>query len=223
VFDHVAIRVADGEASRRFYELAFPNRDRLFLVADEPRTQRLHLGFGVESRDAVDSWWRRMVDAGYASDGEPGPRPQYTPDYYGAFVLDPDGNSVEAMHHEHSRVGLDHLWLRSGDVDAQRRFYGTIAHVVGLRLRDVDDDWVLVTDGDGSFSFVAGEPVTQHVHYAFTAPDRETVDAFHHVATAAGYTDNGRPGERPQYHPGYYAAFVLDPDGHNVEAVYHGR
>jgi predicted lactoylglutathione lyase len=61
------------------------------------------------------------------------------------------------------------------------------------------------------------------VHLAFKAADRDTVDEFHRVALAAGYRDNGAPGERPQYHPGYYGAFVLDPDGHNVEAVYHER
>ncbi len=78
--------------------------------------------------------------------------------------------------------------------------------------------------GDGlSFSFVTGEPLTEHVHIAFTAPDNATVDAFHAAATDAGYRDNGGPGERPVYHPGYYGAFVLDPDGHNIEAVNHNR
>jgi catechol 2,3-dioxygenase-like lactoylglutathione lyase family enzyme len=82
---------------------------------------------------------------------------------------------------------------------------------------------VRVTDGRGSFTFVPGEPLTEHVHLAFPAPDRATVDEFHRVALAAGYRDNGAPGERPHYHPGYYGAFVIDPDGHNVEAVYHER
>jgi catechol 2,3-dioxygenase-like lactoylglutathione lyase family enzyme len=56
---------------------------------------------------------------------------------------------------------------------------------------------------------------------AFPAPDRAAVDAFHRTAIGAGYRDNGGPGERPQYHPGYYGAFVLDPDGNNIEAVFH--
>ncbi len=59
------------------------------------------------------------------------------------------------------------------------------------------------------------------MHVAFTAPDRETVDAFHEAALAAGATDNGGPGVREIYHPNYYGAFVLDPDGNNVEAVCH--
>ena len=76
--------------------------------------------------------------------------------------------------------------------------------------------------GEGaSFSVLRGEP-TENVHVAFTAPDSETVDEFHRIALAAGYRDNGAPGER-RYHPGYYGAFVLDPDGNNVEAVCHNR
>jgi predicted lactoylglutathione lyase len=67
------------------------------------------------------------------------------------------------------------------------------------------------------------KPPTENLHVAFPAPDRQTVDDFHRTATAAGYESNGEPGERPQYHPGYYAAFVIDPDGANVESVFHGR
>ncbi len=61
------------------------------------------------------------------------------------------------------------------------------------------------------------------MHIAFPAPDDATVGEFHRIATAAGYRDNGAPGERPIYHPGYYGAFVLDPDGNNVEVVNHNR
>ena len=73
-----------------------------------------------------------------------------------------------------------------------------------------------------SCSFVAdGRPPTRGLHFAFPAPDRATVDAFHRAATAAGHPDNGVPGERPEYHRGYYGAFVLDPDATNVEVVFH--
>jgi len=64
--------------------------------------------------------------------------------------------------------------------------------------------------------------LTGRNHIAFQARDRATVEAFYNAALAAGGKDNGAPGERP-YHPGYYAAFVLDPDGNNIEAVYHGE
>jgi catechol 2,3-dioxygenase-like lactoylglutathione lyase family enzyme len=73
----------------------------------------------------------------------------------------------------------------------------------------------------GSFSLLEGEP-TQHVHMAFPT-DNPGVDRFHATLTAAGHLDNGPPGERPRHHPGYYAAYVLDPDGNNIEAVNHNR
>ena len=76
--------------------------------------------------------------------------------------------------------------------------------------------------GKGSFSVVDGTP-TEHLHMAFPASDRAAVDAFHRTATGAGYRDNGAPGERPEYHAGYYGAFVYDPDGNNIELVFHDR
>ena len=75
---------------------------------------------------------------------------------------------------------------------------------------------------DQDFWITEQELPAASVHIAFAAPDRETVDAFHAAAVKAGGVDNGRPGLRPHYHSGYYAAFVLDPDGNNVEAVFHG-
>jgi catechol 2,3-dioxygenase-like lactoylglutathione lyase family enzyme len=68
-----------------------------------------------------------------------------------------------------------------------------------------------------------GDNVTQDLHIAFPAADNRTVDDFHRAATEAGYRENGTPGERPIYHPGYYSAYVLDPDGNNVELVNHNR
>ncbi|MFL5926870.1 MAG: VOC family protein [Gaiellaceae bacterium] len=118
---------------------------------------------------------------------------------------------------------MDHLWLRAREVAEAKRFYETIASVVGIRTTHDAPDRVQFSDGVGSFSFVAGGEPTEHVHLAFGVGDIETVDAFHRAATAAGYADNGAPGERPEYHAGYYGAFVCDPDGHNVEAVFHDR
>jgi catechol 2,3-dioxygenase-like lactoylglutathione lyase family enzyme len=111
---------------------------------------------------------------------------------------------------------IDHVHIRVADRDASRRFYGAVAEVLGLEVREspallIIDELVISDDK---------EP-TRGLHIAFQTPDRETVDRFHEVALAAGGTDNGAPGER-DYHPGYYAAFVLDPDGNNVEAVNHG-
>jgi catechol 2,3-dioxygenase-like lactoylglutathione lyase family enzyme len=77
---------------------------------------------------------------------------------------------------------------------------------------------------DFSFSLIDDErALTELVHIAFSAAGDSSVRDFHAAALAAGYADNGAPGERPAYHPGYYGAFVLDPDGHNIEVVNHNR
>jgi len=239
MFDHVEIRVADLDASRAFYALALgdPTYESADLKewgdfaivrtsAERPPARRLHAGFGARDRGEVDRWWERMTGAGYVSDGDPGARLGYHETYYGAFVLDPDGNSVEYVHHHTTKPDasvIDHLWLRTTSVTDAKRFYEAIAAVVGIRLVHDTPDRVRFSDGVGSFTFVHGEAPTENVHLAFGVGDRRTVDEFHRVATSAGYEDNGGPGERPQYHPGYYGAFALDPDGHNVEAVFHDR
>src|SRR3712207_4719894 len=113
------MRAADREASARFYETVFaaaeiePRDFSVEAAGTEPPTQRLHIGFGVAGREQVDAFWRAGVDAGYESDGEPGERQQYTEGYYGAFLLDPDGNSAEAVHHPGVRTDghVDHLWF----------------------------------------------------------------------------------------------------------------
>jgi catechol 2,3-dioxygenase-like lactoylglutathione lyase family enzyme len=237
VFDHVTIRVSDLRASRAFYELALgqPGEGGGFSEWDDfsisqasnerPMTRNLHVAFVAHSRDEVDEWWQTMTAAGHREDGAPGPRPQYSEDYYGGFVLDPDGNSVEAVHGGWPRGGenrIDHLWIRVRDLDAQRRFWDRIAPVLGLRVGWERPQRFHVAGSERQFALVREDPTTENVHLAFPAPDNETVDEFHRVATAAGYPDNGAPGER-DYHPGYYGAFVLDPDGNNVEAICHNR
>jgi catechol 2,3-dioxygenase-like lactoylglutathione lyase family enzyme len=241
MLDHVTIRVSDRETSRRFYDtlLGEPThsgdvfdqwQDWSLAEADSehPVSRNLHVAFAAPSREHVDAFWRRGVAAGYTSDGEPGPRPQYTPDYYGGFLLDPDGNSVEAVHRPgrtESGSPIDHLWLGVADLEASRRFYETIAPILDLRVGDGDlPAYVFVARNHRHLALVAdGRLPTEHLHLAFPATDDETVAEFHRVATDAGYRDNGPPGERPQYHPGYVGAFVLDPDGNNVEAVSHNR
>jgi catechol 2,3-dioxygenase-like lactoylglutathione lyase family enzyme len=245
MFDHVGIAVTDLGASERFYRTvlsalgAEPASADSELVewedwdvgvtdGEHPVTRGLHVGFRAPSREAVDAFWRAGVDAGYRDDGAPGPRTVYGPDYYGGFLLDPDGNSAEAVHTERADpvpAGcIDHLWLRVGDPVVSRRFYTTIAPQAGLRLGIDEPDHVQMVGEDFSFSLIREErPVTEHVHLAFSARDDATVRAFHAAALAAGYEDNGGPGERSVYHPGYYGAFACDPDGHNVEVVNHNR
>jgi catechol 2,3-dioxygenase-like lactoylglutathione lyase family enzyme len=176
----------------------------------------------------VDAFWQAGIEAGFRDDGSPGPRTVYGPDYYGGFLLDPDGNSAEAVHTDRDDpvpTGcIDHLWLRVRDPAASKRFYETIAPHAGLRIGVDEPDHVQMVGTDFSFSLIADErPLTEHVHLAFPARDDATVQAFHAAALAAGYEDHGGPGERAIYHPGYYGAFVLDPDGHNVELVNHNR
>ena len=240
MFDHVTIRVSDRATSERFYEtvLARLGIEKTqgeeftewedFSVAGatggRPVTRRLHLGFVAPTRGHVDAFWHTGTEAGYRDEGPPGPRPQYRDDYYGAFLLDPDGNSVEAVHHGALRRGgiVDHIWIRVGDVVAAKRFYETVAPFAAFALRRDTPGRAQFVGDSGSFSLVAGAP-TEHAHIAFPASEDAAVDAFHRVATEAGYRDNGPPGERPVYHPGYYGAFVLDPDGNNVELVNHNR
>jgi catechol 2,3-dioxygenase-like lactoylglutathione lyase family enzyme len=186
----------------------------------------LHVAFRARDRAQVDAFWQAGIDAGYRDDGAPGPRPQYGPAYYGGFLLDPDGNSVEAVHDDRDPAVpagcIDHVTMRVGDPQASRRFYATIAPHAGLRPTDDEPDRVRFSGADFGLSLVRdGRPLTEHVHLAFPAREDATVRAFHAAALAAGYRDHGAPGERAVYHPGYYGAFVLDPDGHNVEVVNH--
>jgi len=242
MFDHVGMRVSDREASRRFYEtvlsvlgIRLDDSSRLYdewddfsIMAAEDEsavTRGLHVGFPAASGEQVDEFWRVGVDAGYRSDGEPGPRPEYGDDYYGGFLLDPDGNSAEAVHYDDGlRKGgvIDHLWIRVADVSASRRFYELVAPFGGFKFKGEAPRRAQFIAGTASFSVVAGEPTT-NLHVAFPADDNATVDEFHRTLVDAGYRDNGGPGERPIYHPGYYAAFVLDPDGSNIEIVNHNR
>jgi len=242
VFDHVTIRASDRDASESFYATVLrtlgieqSHSDEHFAEwgdfslsqanAEHPPTRRLHIAFVAPSRAHVDEYWRVGTAAGYRDDGAPGLRPQYSDDYYGAFLLDPDGISTEAMHHGSMREGgnIDHLWIRVADVEASTRFYETVSPAAGFRVGREDGDRTQFACVSGSFSVLAGAEPTEHVHLAFAAADNETVERFHRDATAAGYRDNGPPGERSIYHEGYYGAFVLDPDGNNVEVVNHNR
>jgi catechol 2,3-dioxygenase-like lactoylglutathione lyase family enzyme len=241
MFDHVTIRVADRAASERFYNTVLQTlgidqsyRTRTisewqdFMVtgadSEHPVTRRLHIGFVAPDRERVDAFWQAGVDAGYRDDGAPGLRPQYAPDYYGAFLLDPDGNSAEAVYDDELRRGgiIDHLWIRVADLDAARAFYDTIAPHAGLRKYHDTDERVGYRGATGSFSLLPGD-ATEYLHMAFPTHDDGDVDRFHGAATNAGFESHGEPGERPRYHPGYYAAFVLDPDGNNIEVVNHHR
>jgi catechol 2,3-dioxygenase-like lactoylglutathione lyase family enzyme len=235
--DHVTIRVRDLGAALQFYERCFEllsfagertDAEHFhewgdFSISDRgDQTSGLHVGFAAQSPEHAEAWWEAMTAAGAEDDGRPGPRPEYGSTYYGAFVRDLDGNSVEAVHHETTNPetgAIDHLWIRVRDLAPAKRFYEAVAAATGAEARDRGERLQVVT-GSGTFSLLEGPPA-RNVHLALGVSDEPTVEAFHRAALAAGGRDNGAPGLRPEYSAGYYGAFVLDPDGNNIVAVHH--
>jgi len=129
---------------------------------------------------------------------------------------------METMELHRGRL-IDHLQLVVRDLAASRRFYQAVFDTIGIPIAGegdtyfwADELFISTPDSDAALGQLTG----RH-HLAFQARDRATVEAFHQAALANGGRDNGAPGERP-YHPGYYAAFALDPDGNNIEVVFHG-
>ncbi|WP_142846403.1 VOC family protein [Telmatospirillum sp. J64-1] len=119
---------------------------------------------------------------------------------------------------------IDHIQLVVRDLAASRRFYEAVLAELGIPLGGAAEDYFWV---DELFVSTADSPAAQGAltgrhHLAFQAKDRAMVDAFYKAGLQNGGRDNGKPGQRP-YHPGYYGAFLLDPDGNNIEAVYHGE
>ena len=114
---------------------------------------------------------------------------------------------------------IDHVHINVADLNRSAAFYSAVLESLGQPPGQQASDFF---QADEFFVSRPGPGQTiSHVHLAFQAKDHAMVARFHAAAIAAGGTDNGGPGERP-YHPGYYGAFVLDPDGNNVEAVFHG-
>jgi catechol 2,3-dioxygenase-like lactoylglutathione lyase family enzyme len=198
MFDDVTIRVADRYASVAFYSTVLATLGIQRTGADaeftrwggfsvaaagegRPPTRGLHLGFVAPSREHVDAFWRAGVGAGHRDDGSPGPRPQYRPEYYGAFLLDPDGNSAEAVHHDVLREGgpIDHVWIRVADVPAATRCYEAIAPDAGFTVGSADAERAWFRGPTtGSFSLVAGEP-TENVDIVFGTGGDVSLHVFH--------------------------------------------
>ncbi len=131
---------------------------------------------------------------------------------------------MEAMELHRGRL-IDHIQLVVADLAASRRFYEALFQVLEIPLGGSADthfwyDELFVSSADSPEAL--GKLTGRH-HLAFQARDRATVDAFYKAGLAAGGKDNGAPGLRSKYHPDYYAAFLLDPDGNNIEAVFHGE
>jgi len=119
---------------------------------------------------------------------------------------------------------LDHVGFTVSDYDRSKAFYVEALAPLGVTLvLEVAEAAAGFGEGDKPYFWLEerGELTQGRLHYAFTATSREKVDAFHAAGLAAGGTDNGAPGLRTIYHPDYYGAYILDPDGHNIEAVCH--
>jgi catechol 2,3-dioxygenase-like lactoylglutathione lyase family enzyme len=242
VFDHVTLRVPNLALATRAFAAALGELEIKQTLStpsfsawgnfaltetdeEHPIARRVHVAFIAPTQAHVDRFARAGIEAGFADNGPAGPRAQYADDYYAAFLMDGAGNNFEAVHRDGDRPpgNIDHVAIRVGDVDASTSFYSTIGVAAGLTIRRQAPDRAAFVVGaaDGFFSVIAGEP-TQHIHIAFSGED-DDVRRFHADAIAAGYRSNGEPGERPRYHEGYYSAFVLDPDGNNIEVVDHHR
>ncbi len=127
---------------------------------------------------------------------------------------------------------IDHMGITVGDIVKSRAFYSNALGALGYVPFTTDPDAIgygvreghgKTTDPGGEFWLSEGGLMTPRIHFAFNAASPAHVDAFHAAGVAAGGTDNGAPGLRASYHPHYYAAFLLDPDGYNIEAVCHLR
>jgi catechol 2,3-dioxygenase-like lactoylglutathione lyase family enzyme len=242
MYDHVSLRVPDlasavGALGAGLRELGIqPTADTpsfvmwgnfvLMQANDErPSTRRVHVAFIAKAQADVDRFWEAGVDAGLVDDGPAGPRLQYADDYYAGFLKDAAGNGFEAVYRDGARPNgnIDHVAIRAADLGASTAFYGTVGAAAGLTFRgqNAERTGFSVSGPGGVFGVVAGEP-TEHLHIAFSG-ENDAVRRFHADAIAGGYQSNGEPGERHDYHDGYYAAFVLDPDGNNIEVVNHNR
>lgn len=237
MYDHIALRVPDLAAGEPVLAAALATLDidrthrsdrvsmfgEVIVGAIDERhavTRGLHIAFVAPSRAAVDAFWRAGVDGGLDDDGAPGLRPKYADGYYAAYLRDGEGNTFEAVHRDGVREDgeVDHITLRVRDLAAATAFYAIVGAAAGFRPLEESPSRTLFAAPDGGvLALLPGTP-TEHVHLAFPG-DHDGVRAFHANAVAAGHTSNGEPGERPRYGAGYDAAFVLDPDGNNIEVV----
>lgn len=197
-----------------------------------------HLAFLAPSNAAVDAFYAAGLAAGGLDEGAPGLRPHYAADYYGAYLRDPVGNKLQAVHYaevepaEIVEAGVfSHVTLGTGDIARAQRFYDATLAPLGL-VRVADE-----ADADGKTEasawglpgsrlgwFYAHRPFdgrppswANGTQIDFRAPDRGAVEAFHAAGLAAGGLDEGAPGPR-DYRPGYYGAYLRDPDGNKLHA-----
>jgi catechol 2,3-dioxygenase-like lactoylglutathione lyase family enzyme len=199
LFAEVGLRASDLEATRAFLAAVMPvlgveetrGADGAVRFGDlalrradgaHPPTRGLHVGLWAPAHEEVDAFWRAGTAAGHPDDGAPGPRTIYAPEYYGGFLLDPDGNSIEAMYLDSPRTRgqVDHLWIRVPDLAAARaRYAGEVAPAAGLEVRDLEatdalPPRVMLRGDGGSFTLLEGEP-TEHLELTLSGPAGDPV------------------------------------------------
>ncbi len=194
-----------------------------------------HIALRARDEAAVRSFHAAALTAGGRDEGAPGLRPHYAADYYAAYVRDPDGNKLQAVHYRDGREAgpcgdvISHITLGSNDLERSRGFYEGLLGVLGIerlpREETPGEDVAFGLAGTRlPIVFVQkpfdGRPATwgNGAHVSFDAPSRTAVGAFHEAALSLGGSDEGAPGLRPRYHADYYAAYVRDPDGNKLQA-----
>jgi catechol 2,3-dioxygenase-like lactoylglutathione lyase family enzyme len=194
-----------------------------------------HIAFNAAEKDMVDRFHAAALAHGGYDDGAPGIRSIYAPDYYGAYVRDPDGNKLQAVCYLDGRKAgptgdvISHITIGQADFERERTFYAAV-----LGTLDIVE---LPEEGDATsagFGFQGcktpivyvqppfdGRPASfgNGTHVAFSASSRAAVDRFHEAALAHGGTNEGAPGARPHYSANYYAAYVRDQVGNKLQAV----
>ena len=192
-----------------------------------------HLALVAPDAAAVDAFHAAAMATGGIDEGPPGPRPHYAPDYYAAYVRDPDGNKLQAVHYGDGRTAasademVSHVTLGSNDLTRSGAFYDALLAPLGYTRVEDDEGSVAYGAADTQIPWFFthlpfdGRPATwgNGTHVAFMAPSRAAVDAFHAAGLDNGAQDEGPPGLRPQYTASYYGAYLRDPDGNKLQAV----
>lgn len=259
MFSHLTLGTNDAVRARRFYEAALAplglapvHREKdavAYGVGAEaypwiwvmppydglPATwgNGVHVAFLAPDRAAVEAFHAAGLAAGGRDEGAPGLRPHYAEDYYAAYLRDPDGNKLQAVHYGKGRKvvegqhALSHVTLGTNDLPRARAFFDEVLGQLGLeRLFDEEGGTAYCRPGSQKPSISTRRPYDGRpaswcngFHAAFLAESRGQVDAFHRAALACGGSDEGAPGLRPRYSPNYYGAYVRDPDGNKLQAV----
>ena len=195
-----------------------------------------HLALMAESREQVDLFHAAALATGGRDEGAPGLREHYAPDYYAAYVRDPDGNKLQAVNYGEGRImaagqgAFSHVTVGSNDLERSLAFYDELMAVLGAERFYSEPEgtaYGLPGSQKPGFSFrrpADGRAATwgNGTHVAFLAESRAKVERFHETALRLGGAEEGAPGPRPRYGPDYFGAYVRDLDGNKLQAVCYG-